>query len=61
MLYVVLLRQRPRFQPQLFQMKSGEIDEVQIATIVKDCLKCLAYLHGEKIIHRDVKGSHHQN
>jgi serine/threonine protein kinase len=39
-------------------MKSGDIDENQIVTIVKDCLKCLVYLHGEKIIHRDIKGSY---
>ena len=31
------------------------MDEDQIATVCKQCLKALAYLHSEGVIHRDIK------
>lgn len=33
----------------------ARMDEEQIATVCKQCLRALAYLHSEGVIHRDIK------
>ena len=31
------------------------MDEIQVATVCKACLKALAFLHSNGVIHRDIK------
>lgn len=39
-------------------IKPGPITEDQVATVLRELLLALEYLHNDKKIHRDIKGSY---